>query len=109
MKTLNQYLIAEATEYEFKSAVEANKPRSWLKTISAYANGVGGSIYFGVSDNGVAIGLDNAQRAAEQVSELIKARIEPAIKNVVLESLIADGREITIPNNSQQVWEWTKY
>ena len=94
MKTINQYLIAEATEYEFKSAVEANKPRSWLKTISAFANGVGGSIYFGVSDNGVAIGLDNAQRAAEQVSELIKARIEPAIKNVVLESLIADGREI---------------
>ena len=94
MTTLNQLLIAEATEYEFKSAVEANKPRSWLKTVSAFANGVGGSIYFGVSDNGIAIGLDNAQKAAEQVSELIKARIEPAIKNVVLESFSADGKEI---------------
>ncbi len=94
MTTLNQLLIAEATEYEFKSAVEANKPRSWLKTVSAFANGVGGSIYFGVSDEGVAIGLDNAQRAAEQVSEFIKARIEPAIKNVVLEPLNADGKDI---------------
>jgi len=94
MTTLNQLLIAEATEYEFKSAVEANKPRSWLKTISAFANGVGGSIYFGVSDNGIAIGLDNAQKAAEQVSELIKARIEPAIRNLVLEPLNADGKEI---------------
>jgi len=94
LTTLNQLLIAEATEYEFKSAVEANKPRSWLKTVSAFANGVGGSIYFGVSDNGIAIGLDNAQKAAEQVSELIKARIEPAIKNVVLESFSADGKEI---------------
>ena len=94
MTTLNQLLIAEATEYEFKSTVEVNKPRSWLKTVSAFANGVGGSIYFGVSDNGVAIGLDNAQKAAEQVSELIKARIEPAIKNVVLEPLDADGKDI---------------
>ena len=94
MTTLNQLLIAEATEYEFKSAVEVNKPRSWLKTVSAFANGVGGSIYFGVSDDGVAVGLDNAQKAAEQVSELIKARIEPAIKNVVLEPLNADGKDI---------------
>ncbi len=94
MTTLNQLLIAEATEYEFKSAVEANKPRSWLKTVSAFANGMGGSIYFGVSDEGVAIGLDNAQKATEQVSELIKTRIEPAIKNVVLEPLNADGNDI---------------
>lgn len=94
MKTLTQLLIAEATEYEFKTAVEASKPRSWLKTVSAFANGVGGSIYFGVSDDGVAIGLNNAQKAAEQVSELIKARIEPAIKNIVLEPLNADGKDI---------------
>ena len=95
MTTLNQLLITEATEYEFKSAVETNKPRSWLKTVSAFANGVGGSIYFGVSDDkGVAIGLENHQQAAEQISELIKARIEPAIMNVVLEPLRADGKDI---------------
>ena len=94
MKTLTQFLIAEATEFEFKSAVETSKPRSLLKTVSAFANGVGGSIYFGVSDDGVAIGLDNARKAAEQVSELIKARIEPAIKNIVLEPLNADGKDI---------------
>ena len=94
MTTLNRLLIAEATEYEFKSAVEANKPRSWLKTVSAFANGVGGSIYFGVSDDGVVIGLDNPQKAVEQVSELIKARIEPAVNNVVIEPLRADGKNI---------------
>jgi ATP-dependent DNA helicase RecG len=94
MTTLNQLLVAEATEYEFKSAVEANKPRSWLKTVSAFANGTGGSIYFGVSDNGVAIGLANPQQAVEQVSELIRARIEPAIKNIVLEPLRVDGKDI---------------
>jgi ATP-dependent DNA helicase RecG len=94
MTTLNQLLIAEATEYEFKSAVEANKPRSWLKTVSAFANGVGGSIYFGVSDNGVPVGLENPQQAADQISELIKARIEPAIKNFLLEPFRAEGKDI---------------
>lgn len=94
MATLNELLIAEATEYEFKSAVEVNKPRSWLKTVSAFANGVGGSIYFGVSDAGVVTELDNPQKAAEQVSELIKSRIEPAIKNLVLEPLHVDGKDI---------------
>ena len=94
MTTLTQLLIAEATEYEYKSIVEVNKPRSWLKTVSAFANGVGGSIYFGVSDDGVAIGLDKPQKYAEQISELIKARIEPAIKNIVLEPLKADGKNI---------------
>jgi ATP-dependent DNA helicase RecG len=92
--TLNQFLIAEATEFEFKSAIEVNKPRSWLKTVSAFANGIGGSIYFGVSDDGVAIGLDNPQKAAEEVSELIKTRIEPSIKNIVLEPLHVDGKNI---------------
>ena len=94
MTSLNQLLIAEATEYEFKSTVETNKPRSWLKTISAFANGVGGSIYFGVSDDGVAVGLENPQKAAEQISEFVKARIEPAIKNFVLEPLRADEKDI---------------
>jgi len=94
MATLNQFLIAEATEYEFKSAVEVTKPRSWLKTVSAFANGVGGSLYFGVSNEGVAVGLDAPQEAAEQISNFIKTRIEPAIKNIVLEPLQADGKNI---------------
>ena len=94
MTTLNQLLIAEATEYEFKSTVAAGKPRSWLKTVSAFANGVGGSIYFGVSDDGVAVGLENPQKFAKQISELIKTRIEPAMKSVVLEPIHADGKDI---------------
>ena len=93
MPTLNQLLIAEATEYEFKSTVEINKPRSWMKTVSAFANGVGGSIYFGVSDDRVAVGLQNPQEAAEKISALVKARIEPAI-NVVLEAIRVDGKVI---------------
>jgi ATP-dependent DNA helicase RecG len=94
LATLNQLLIAEATEYDFKSAAEVNKPRSWLKSVSAFANGVGGSLYFGVSDDGVAVGIDDPQKVAEQISEFIKVRIEPALKNFVLEPLHVDDQNI---------------
>jgi ATP-dependent DNA helicase RecG len=93
MPTLNQLLIAEATEYDFKSTIELNKPRSWLKTVSAFANGVGGSIYFGVSDDGKILGLQNLRTGAEKVSELVKARIEPAV-NVFLEPIQIEGKDL---------------
>ena len=76
MTTLYKLLIAEVTEHEFKSALETKKPKSWLKTVSAYANGMGGSLYFGVSNEGVPIGLD-VQKAAEEISRFIKERISP--------------------------------
>lgn len=93
MPTLNQLLIAEATEYDFKCSIEANKPRSWLKTVSAFANGVGGSIYFGVSDDGKIVGLQNPRKDAEKVSELIKSRIEPAV-TIELNPLQIEGKDL---------------
>ena len=35
-------LIGEATEYDKKEMLEAKKPKSWLKSVSAFANGMGG-------------------------------------------------------------------
>ena len=35
-------LIAECTAYDFKLMLEEKKPKSWLKSISAFANGLGG-------------------------------------------------------------------
>ena len=79
MKTLKEILIAEATEYEFKSELEVKKPKSWLKTVSAFANGLGGSIYFGVEDNGSVIGLSDVKQTADTISNFIKTKIEPGI------------------------------
>jgi len=77
MATLNELLIAEATEYEFKSTLETNKPKSWLKTVSAFANGFGGSLYIGVDDDGVIIGIDDVKATIEKISKLIQSRISP--------------------------------
>lgn len=70
-------LIAEATECDFKVALETKKPKSWLKSVSAFANGIGGTLFFGISDSKEIIGLENAQADAEAISRLIKERITP--------------------------------
>lgn len=45
-----EVLISECTDYDFKEKLEIKKTKSWLKSISAFANGIGGSLFFGVSD-----------------------------------------------------------
>ena len=47
-----EQLIAEATECDFKVALETKKPKSWLKSVSAFSNGIGGTLFFGVSMTG---------------------------------------------------------
>ena len=38
--------IGETTEYDKKQSVEIKKPKSWCKSVSAFANGVGGLFNF---------------------------------------------------------------
>ena len=49
-------LIGEATEYDKKAMLEIKKPKSWLKSVSAFANGVGGVLIFGIADNDSVVG-----------------------------------------------------
>ena len=72
-----EQLIAEATECDFKVALETKKPKSWLKSVSAFSNGIGGTLFFGISDDKEAIGLMDIQKDAEAISRLIKERITP--------------------------------
>lgn len=65
-------LVAETTECDFKVAIETKKPKSWLKSVSAFANGVGGRLFFGVDDNKNIVGLSDVQNGAELISRLIK-------------------------------------
>ena len=37
-------LISECTAYDFKAEVEHRKSKSWLKSVSAFANGIGGDV-----------------------------------------------------------------
>ena len=87
--------IAEATEYDFKVALEIKKPKSWLKSVSAFANGIGGTLLFGIDDNRNVVGLTDAQADAEPISRLIKERISP-YPNFILVPEREDGKNILI-------------
>ena len=70
-------LIGETTEYDKKAALEVKKPKSWCKSVSAFANTLGGALIFGIADNGQVVGLDEPDSDAEKISEIIKTRMEP--------------------------------
>ena len=70
-------LIGEATEYDKKLTLELKKPKSWCKSVSAFANGMGGRLIWGISDDDTLIGLADAKGDAEKISEAIKAHIDP--------------------------------
>ena len=83
--------IGETTEYDKKVALEVKKPKSWIKSVSAFANGVGGVLLFGVSNEGELIGLDNAEKDSEIISEQIKQKMDP-IPQTVLEIHKENGK-----------------
>ena len=70
-------LIGEATEYDKKQALEVKKPKSWCKSVSAFANGIGGKLVWGIADDDTLVGLTDAKGDSEKISEAIKSHIDP--------------------------------
>ena len=70
-------LIGEATEYDKKLALEEKKPKSWCKSVSAFANTFGGALIYGISNDGQVVGLNDPEGDAEKISEMIKSRLTP--------------------------------
>ena len=88
-------LIGEATAYDKKEALEERHPKSWLKSVSAFANGNGGTLVFGISDDDEVVGLDNAEHIAEVISERVKTLIDP-IPDINLEFKEIDGKKLVL-------------
>ena len=70
-------LIAECTAYDFKSMLEEKKPKSWLKSVSAFSNGLGGSLFFGVDNDRSIKGLEDVQHVCEAISSKIRDYMDP--------------------------------
>lgn len=70
-------LIGESTGYDKKQMLEVKHPKSWLKSVSAFANGEGGTLIFGISDDDHIVGLADAKGDAERISEEIKSKLDP--------------------------------
>jgi len=88
-------LIGEATDYDKKLMLEEKKPKSWCKSVSAFANTLGGALIFGMSNEGVAEGLEDAEGDAEKISEFIKTRITP-FPQFRLRFETVDGKKLVV-------------
>ena len=87
--------IGEATAYDKKLMLERKEPLSWLKSISAFANTSGGVLLYGVDNDGNLVGLENAERDAEDISEMIKSLMDP-IPEFDLSLHAEDGRKFVV-------------
>ena len=86
-------LIGEATEYDKKGKLEERKPKSWLKSVSAFANGSGGVLVFGIADDDSIVGVADVKKDMEVISEQIKVRMDP-IPETMLRARSIEGKEI---------------
>ena len=87
--------IGEATAYDKKMMLERKEPLSWLKSVSAFANTSGGLLLYGVDNDGNLVGLENAERDAEDISEMIKSLMDP-IPEFDLSLHTEDGRKFVL-------------
>lgn len=92
--TISKY-IGEVTEYDKKLTLEEKKPKSWLKSVSAFANCRGGDLFFGVANDDTLVGLTNAQEVSEKISEFLKTRMDP-IPETNMEIHEEDGKRFII-------------
>ena len=88
-------LFGEATEYDKKQSLEIKKPKSWLKSVSAFANSFGGNLIFGITNDDEIVGLEDAGKGAEIISETIKTRMNP-IPKFKLDFKTIDGKELIV-------------
>ena len=87
--------IGEATAYDKKEKLERNKSKSWLKSVSAFANGEGGVLIWGISDNDEVIGLVDAKGDAEFISEVIKTKLDP-VPVISLEFKVVNENQLVV-------------
>lgn len=93
---LKDYL-GETNLYDKKEKLEINKPKSWLKSVSAFANGRGGKLIFGVKEDNTILGLKDYQDTSENISEIVKTKMDPNPEfDMEIEEI--DGKVILILN-----------
>jgi len=89
-------LLAELTDCDFKEMLEIKKPKSWLKSVSAFANERGGSLIFGMADDKTIVGLADIKSDIDTISKQIKEKITPSPTVDFRAYQTDDGKDILI-------------
>jgi hypothetical protein len=66
---------------EFKQELPGTNPRAAMKTVAAFANGEGGTLLFGVQDDGriTGIGDDTERNIVDRMTQLIRDWVRPHV------------------------------
>lgn len=98
--------MPESRTLEYKEALT----KSYLKTVSAFANYDGGSVIFGVKDNGEAIEIENPEQLRLSVENQINDNIHPCPR-YLLEQYEEEGKalvELKVEAGSQPPYYYQK-
>ena len=90
-------LIAECTAYDFKVMLEEKKPKSWLKSVSAFANGLGG-LFFGIDNEGIIFASTDTPNVGDHDGDMSETKLierQQKILNLIKESPTITGRQMS--------------
>ena len=75
-------VISEDCRFEFKAVLNPDNPVKWAKTLVAFANGDGGILFVGVSDNRDAFGLslEDIDKTKNLIAKINDRHIFPHVK-----------------------------
>ena len=91
-------LIAECTAYDFKVMLEEKKPKSWLKSVSAFANGLGGSLFFGIDNDGIIFASTDTPNVGDHDGDMSETKLierQQKILNIINESPTITGKQMS--------------
>ena len=90
-------LIAECTAYDFKVMLEEKKPKSWLKSVSAFANGLGG-LFFGIDNEGIIFASTDTPNVGDHDGDMSETKLierQQKILNLIKESPTITGKQMS--------------
>lgn len=90
---MRSMMLTEGPTVEFKREYTADKI---VKTVIAFANTNGGTLYIGVADNGRVIGVSDADATCLKITNLIRDSIEPDIMMFLSCDLDTEDEKIVI-------------
>ncbi len=79
-----------------RKCLKSESLRVWLKSVSAFANGEGGALIFGIADDGQVVGLKDAQHDSEIIREQVKTKMNPVPDVNLSFHKTDDGKELII-------------
>ena len=80
-----------------QTELKADYTEEIKRTVVAFANGEGGTIYIGVNDNGEVIGLADADAVCQKITSSCRNAIKPDITMFLkVERMTMDGKEVVV-------------